>query len=111
MKGPEVYLKAQRISVPCVVEKGRQAVVDSTMRIFVGHDVFYFSGAWERERFRKDPLRYTQRLTDPVTLKRFAPSRRSPRFEWKGRPYYFASDSTRAAFASTPDSFAVRKGM
>jgi len=81
------------------------------MRTYVGHDVFYFSGATERDRFRKDPLRYCRRLTDPVTLKRFTPSRKSPTLEWRGRPYYFANGATRATFASMPDSFAVRKGM
>lgn len=111
MKGPEVFLKAQGIGVNCVVRKGQPAVVDSMMRVYVGHDVFYFSGAWEREQFRKDPLRYCRRLTDPVTLKRFAPSRKSPRLEWKGRPYYFATAATRTTFAATPDSFAIRKGM
>lgn len=99
------------IGVPCVVRKGHPAIVDSTMRTFVGHDVFYFSGNEERDRFRKDPLRYCRRLTDPVTLKRFAPARKSPYFEWNGRPYYFSSDATRATFASMPDSFAIRKGM
>jgi len=99
------------IGVPCVVRKGHAAIVDSTMRTFVGHDVFYFSGTGERDRFRKDPLRYCRRLTDPVTLRRFAPSRKSPYFEWKGRPYYFSSAATRATFASMPDSFAIRKGM
>lgn len=111
MQGPEQYIRTQRIGLNCVVRPWRAAILDSTMRTFVGHDVFYFSGKNERDRFRKDPLRYCRRLTDPVTLRRFAVSRRSPRFEWKGRPYYFASDSTRAAFAAAPDSFAVRRGM
>jgi YHS domain-containing protein len=104
-------MKAQGIGVPCLVRRGRPAVVDSTMRTFVGHDIFYFSGTTERNLFRKNPLRYCRRLTDPVTLKRFKPSRGSPHLKWMGRPYYFASDSTRAAFASMPDSFAIRKGM
>ncbi len=111
MQDPEPYLKALGIGVPCIVRKGRPAVVDRSMRTYVGHDVFYFSGVEARDRFRKDPLRYCRRLTDPVTLGRFAPPRRTPHLEWKGRSYYFASDSTRAAFASMPDSFAVRKGM
>lgn len=111
MKGPEPFLKALNIGVPCPVEKGRTAVVDSTMRVFVGHDVFYFSGARERELFRRDPLRYCRQLTDPITLKRFRPSRRSPHLQWRGRPYYFATDDTRTAFAAAPDSFAIRKGM
>ena len=111
MKGPEVFLNGLKIGVPCLVRKGRPAIIDSTLRTFVGHDVFYFSGEKERDLFRKDPLRYCRRLTDPVTLKRFAPSRKSPHFEWNGRSYYFASATTRATFASMPDSFAIRKGM
>jgi len=111
VQDPEPFLKALKIGVPCVVRSGRRAVVDSTMRTFVGHDLFYFSGVKERDRFRKDPLQFCDKLTDPVTLKRFTPSRRSPAFTWKGRPYYFASDSTRVAFQSMPDSFAIRKGM
>lgn len=111
MKGPEQFMKALRIEVPCVVSKGRPAVVDTTMRTYVGHDVFYFSGLKERDRFREAPLRFVRRLTDPVTLKRFEPSRKSPRLVRDGRPYYFADDSTRAVFASMPDSFAIRKGM
>jgi YHS domain-containing protein len=111
VKGPEPFLRALNIGVTCPVRKGRPAAVDSTMRVFVGHDVFYFSGAEEREFFRRDPLRYCRRLTDPITLKRFQPSRKSPHLEWKGRPYYFATEATRAAFAATPDSFAIRKGM
>jgi YHS domain-containing protein len=111
VKDPEQYLKALQIGVPCLVRTGQPAVLDSTLRTFVGHDIFFFSGTVERDLFRKDPLKYCERLTDPVTLKRFAPTRKSPHLEWKGRPYYFANDSTRARFASVPDSFAVRKGM
>ena len=110
MKDPEPYLKALKIDVRDYLEKGRPAVVDSTMRTFVGHDIFYFARAAERDLFRKDPLRYCRRLTDPVTLKRFAPTRKSPHTMWKGRPYYFASDTTMAEFIANTDSFAVRKG-
>ena len=104
-------MKALKIGVPCVVRKGSSAVVDSTMRTMVGHDVFYFSGIRERDLFRKDPLAYCKVLTDPVTLKRFPVSRKSPHIEWMMRHYYFMSDSTRAVFAAMPDSFALRKGM
>ncbi|HEU4723771.1 MAG TPA: hypothetical protein VFU59_00595 [Candidatus Eisenbacteria bacterium] len=104
-------MKAQKVGVPCAVRPSRAAIVDPSMRTYVGHDVFYFSGLRERDRFRRDPLAFCRRLTDPVTLRRFPVSRKSPHLQWNGRPYYFASDSTRALFASMPDSFAIRKGM
>ena len=111
MKGPEPYLKALQIEVRDVVRPGRAAVLDSSLRVFVGHDLFYFAEAAARERFVKEPLRWCRRLTDPVTLRRFQPTSRSPRLEYRGRPYWFASESTFAGFRATPDSFAVRRGM
>jgi len=42
--------------------------VDSTLRAFVGHDIFYFASRSARARFLSDPLRSCRRLTDPVTL-------------------------------------------
>jgi len=111
VRGPEPFLEALHIHVPCVVDRGRDAVIDSSLRVFVGHDIFFFAGPKQRDRFVADPLRWAKRLTDPVTLRRFTPSKRSPHLDHHGRPYYFATDSTRAAFAATPDSFAVRRGM
>lgn len=87
------------------------AVIDSTQRVFIGHDLFYFSDAAARQQFLRDPLRYAKRLTDPVTLARFTPTKRSHRRMFNGRDYWFATDSTYRAFAATPDSFAVRRGM
>jgi YHS domain-containing protein len=104
-------LKALGIEVRDVVPPRRAARVDSSMRVAVGHDLFYFADAAARARFVKDPLRYCRRLTDPVTLRRFRPTRRSPKLEYQGRSYWFAGDSTFAAFQATPDSFAVRRGM
>ncbi len=90
---------------------GRSAAIDSSLRVLVGHDLFYFADAASRARFEKEPLRWCRRLTDPVTLRRFRPTNRSPRLDYRGRPYWFASESTFAAFKATPDSFAVRRGM
>ena len=38
-------MNALGISVPCIVRNGRAAIVDSTMRTYVGHDLYIFSGA------------------------------------------------------------------
>jgi YHS domain-containing protein len=104
-------MKSLGIKVQSIVNPHRAAVVDSTMRFAIGHDIFYFSNQRERESFVRDPLEYSRRLTDPVTLRRFEPRRTSPRLEYHGRAYYFSSDSTLAMFRAAPDSFAVRKGM
>ena len=98
MQGPEPFLEAQHIRVASIVNPARSAVVDSTMRLFVGHDLFYFSNRTERAAFQRDPLKFCRRLSDPVTLVRFQPKRGSPHFVYHGRPYYFRSDSTFAAF-------------
>lgn len=111
MKGPEPFLRAQSIDVRDALDPSRPAVLDSSRRTFLGHDIFFFADDASRAAFEKNPLRWARRLTDPVTLKRFRPTPRSPRFTHGGRRYWFASDSTRMVFRSMPDSFAVRKGM
>jgi YHS domain-containing protein len=99
------------ITVPSVVNRHGKARIDSTQRIFIGHDLFYFSNRSELARFHKNPLRYSRALTDPVTLVRFRPTAGSPHLEYHGRMYYFAAESTMAFFRADPDSFAIRRGM
>ena len=111
MKGPESYLKAQAIDVRDAIDPRRAATVDSTRRVFIGHDLFYFADAASQARFEKQPLRWCKRLTDPVTLRRFEPGARSPHLTYMGRGYWFASDSTLAAFKAAPERFALRQGM
>jgi YHS domain-containing protein len=92
------------------LDQKRAATLDSTMRVFIGHDLFYFADGASRRRFAKHPLRYCTALTDPVTRTRFKPTRRSPRVEYEGRPYYFSSDSTRTAFQADPARFRFGRG-
>lgn len=80
------------------------------MRVYVGHDLFYFADAGSRVRFVKNPLRYCRQLSDPVTRVRFKPSRRSPHTDFGGRPYYFANDSTFAVFKASPQRFVLGRG-
>jgi len=87
------------------------AKLDPTLRAYVNHEVFCFSSHDAMERFEKHPLRYCGLVTDPVNRARFKPSAASPHFEYGGRPYYFAAESTLVTFRAMPDSFATRKGM
>lgn len=106
-----MYLAHQGIRLPCAVHPERPAVLDSTLRTFVNHEVFFFSDRKAKRTFDKDPLRYCGRLTDPVSRLRFTPTGTSPRWIHGRRHYYFSGDSTLAVFRAQPDSFAVRRGM
>ena len=111
MKGPELLLRGQLLTFRDPVHPQRQARLDSTYRVWIGHDAFYFASHDSRERFLKEPLRYVRMLSDPVTEQRFHPTAASPRLEYRGRPYYFAAESTRARFRAHPDYWAQRGPM
>jgi len=111
VQDPERYLKAQAIEVPCPVRPARHARLVPRYRADINYEIYFFSTDDARERFRNDPLRYCGWLTDPVSRARFRPTAASPRIKYKGRPYYFMSDSSRVTFQAAPDSFALRRGM
>ncbi len=110
VQGPETPLRAQRLAFRCPVARGRAARIDSTLRVMINHDIYYFSSRAARARFEADPLRYCRTLTDPITRGRFTPTPRSPWTVYDGRRYYFPSVTARAQFVAQPDSFAVRRG-
>ena len=111
MKDPDTFLKVRHVAVPCIIHPDRLALLDPEHRAMINYEIFYFSDEESVERFEKDPLWYCGLLTDPVSRTRFRPTKESPHWEYNGRPYFFTSDSTLAAFRTMPDSFALRKGM
>ena len=70
--------------------------------MILGHDIFYFADDAERKRFLDTPFRFCGKLTDPVSGARFLPSASSPKFEYEGRTYYFATKQTRKTFVAKP---------
>lgn len=105
---PERYLRDMSISVRCPVRPARRAVFDSSLRLKVNQDIYFFSSMAAMKQFRKDPLRYCGMLADPVTHGRFKPTKRSPHVTFRGRTYYFAADSTLVRFQATPERFSER---
>jgi YHS domain-containing protein len=89
----------------------RPAVLDSTLRTWVGLDAFFFADRASLETFWRAPLRYVKKLSDPITLERFHPTPKSPRATFKGRDYYFVSKESWKKFQAYPDSFSQRHGM
>ena len=108
MQDPERYLRELHIEPPCTVYPKRKAIVDSSLRIKMNHEIFYFSSKAARDLFVKDPLRYCGLLTDPVSKQRFRPTAKSPHTDYRGRSYYFMADSSMTRFLGAPQKFADR---
>ena len=106
---PEKYLLGMHASFACPVHPARKAIFDSSLRARVNQDIFFFSSVAAKNRFLKEPLRYAKTLTDPVSFGRFRPTKDSPHVVFRGRDYYFASDSTVARFQADPEKWFDRK--
>ena len=110
VEDPERYLNELGVEVPDFFDTTKVAVLDFATRSRVNFETFFFVDQQEKATFDADPIRHVGFLVDPVNKMRFHPSATSPRFDYNSRPFYFSSDSTRAMFAATPDSFAVARG-
>lgn len=74
-------------------------------------EVYRFASRATMRRFMQAPQLWCGIVRDPVTGERFVPSTRSPEAYWVGGPYYFASDSTKAAFVNDPHKYEVVRAM
>lgn len=81
--------------------------LDPRLHAKANGEVYRFSRPETRARFQRDPVRWCGLLRDPVSEVRFMPDRRSPRFVYRGGPYFFACDSTYAAFRAHPERYAI----
>ena len=102
MQDPETYLSEVNVELPCAVDPSRPAILDAAHRILVNHEVYFFSSEEARAAFLRNPLAYCGLVTDPVTGRRFHPTRRSPKLVYAGRPYYFETRTSRKTFRSSP---------
>lgn len=94
------------------MERRSPAVVDDDHLVFVNHEAYFFSSVATKLRFEKMPWKWCGTVTDPVTLERFEPDRKSTNSVYNGRRYYFITDSTRVTFQSDPGTYrAARNRM
>src|SRR5213593_1288486 len=91
------------------VDPTRLGSLDSTLRARVNGEIYRFSRRATLARFRHDPVRWCGILRDPVSAVIFTPDHSSPRFEYRDGPYFFADDSTCAAFRADPERFAIHR--
>ena len=107
MEDPEPYLDSRGIELHSFFDESRPAVLDVDHRARVNHELFFFADEAEAKRFRDDPLAYCGTVTDPVTHTRFEPDADSPRIDYNGQPFFFASNLSHSVFSTMPDSFVV----
>ena len=81
--------------------------LEDSLTFRVNGEIYRFASARTLHRFMQAPVLWCGLLRDPVTDRRFWPSTRSPEAWWVGGPYYFASDSSRAAFVADPRRYEV----
>lgn len=110
VEDPESYLIELGVDVPDLMDSTRKAVLEFATRSRVNFETFFFADVSEKQQFDADPTQYAGRIVDPVNKVQFQPTEKSPRFDFNNRPFFFSSDSTRAAFAAQPDSFPVSRG-
>jgi len=98
-----------KITVMDPVDPRRVASYDPKLRVFLNQEAYFFAGMDTEKRFLSDPLRYSGPLTDPVSQKRFKPTRYSPKTHYKDHTFYFESSLTERQFAVSPQNYANRR--
>lgn len=105
MQSPEFYLNDLGITVPCVVEPSRPALLDEQHRVFVNWETYYLSSDEALAKFRAAPLKYVGTVTDPVTRERFRPGGRNTRIEHDGRIIWFKKAENAVRFRASPEAY------
>ncbi len=86
--------------------------MNDRLLVFVNHEAYFLSSPATKMRFERRPWKYCGLVTDPVTLDRFRPTKKSPSCIYNGRPYYFATDETKVTFLDDPETYrAARNRM
>ena len=93
------------------VAPDRLGSLSDALQYRVNGEVYRFSSRLTLHQFQRTPTRWCGLLRDPVTGRRFLPSSLSPKLDWSGGPYYFASESSRASFVANPGRFQVIRRM
>lgn len=105
---PEWYLGTLGVEFKCVVDPGRDAVLDPRQKAQVNYEIFFFASPANLQKFVDAPYRYSGKVTDPVSWERFQPTEASPRRNRAGRTFFFSSQSTARRFDRAPDAFVGR---
>lgn len=107
---PDPYLLRMKAHFADPVHPERSAKITAGLRYHVNWEIYYFADRRSLDEFRRHPLDYCGRLTDPVAGVRFRPGPQSPHVTHAGRPYYFMNEKNLERFLAAPTAYAMRKG-
>lgn len=102
---PEKYVTADMLG-KCPVMHGPNHK-SATTRVVLNNQVNYFCCAGCDTKFSAAPAKYVTSLTDVVSGKSFKVAENSPRSDYKGQVYLFASDDNKSTFDKDPGKYAV----
>ena len=71
----------------------------------LGFETFFFADSANISIFLDDIPRYSGGITDPVSKERFLPNKNSPKSEFMGGTFIFASELTLGAFDKMPSMY------
>ncbi len=107
VQGPEIYLNQLGVTVKCVVDPSRDAILDEAHRVFVNWETYYLCDDAAVKTFTAAPWKYAGTVTDPVSRERFRPDGGSPTARHGDRVFYFQSAEHAATFTADPEAYAT----
>jgi len=93
------------------VEPTRLGSLKPELQFRVNGETYRFSCEKNLRRFVLTPRVWCGKLRDPVSGRKFMPTRNSPEAYWFTGPYFFESESTRARFVDDPHRYEVIRRM
>ena len=110
MQAAEFLLEHMSQTLWDAVDPTQLGSLDPRLHATVNGEIYRFARVATLARFRNDPTRWCGILRDPVSGIRFIPDASAPRLATVDGPYFFACDSTRAAFRANPGFWAIHRG-
>ena len=98
MQDPARYINELGVKLTGCVDPSRLAIIDSSYMQMLGFESFFFADSANMSKFLDNIFRYCGGLTDPVSKERFLPNENSPRSEFMGSTYLFASELSLGTF-------------
>jgi len=105
VQDPARYINELGVELTCCVDSSRSAIVDSNYMVMLGFESFFFADSSNMSKFLDDIARYSGGITDPVSKERCLPNKNSPKSEFMGSTYLFASESTHGTFEEMPSMY------
>jgi YHS domain-containing protein len=85
--------------------------LEDSLQFRVNGEVYRFANERNLRRFMESPALWCGLVRDPVSGRRFLPSKRSPAAYWVGGPYLFENEANKQAFIEDPHKYQIIRRM